>query len=122
MIDQPAPARPAVEMLLPGDFARRVLNDVRIRRKRRRNRNRVASAVVCGALLLGLTFALGHSSRAPASVTDSYLLQTQLDSNLDQLAQAAAPDQINDYLTPAAAAWSSPDVSDASVYATGDLD
>jgi len=125
MTDQPVALCATTEMLLPGDFARRVLSEVRFQRRRRRKRNRMATAVASCALLLGLTFALGHGSRGPVGVAsntvDSYVLQTQWDSSLDQLAQATAPDQPGDYLTPAAA-WTASDESNLSAYAAGDLD
>jgi hypothetical protein len=97
--------RATTTLCLPADFVQRVLADVRFHQRRQRI-HRVVTGALLGALVLSFSLASGRgahhpnvSARRAAGVAYT---QAGWDSTVDQLAHATEPDQLDDYLMPAA--------------------
>lgn len=110
------------EPSLPDDFAVRVIARARFEQQRGRLRRRVAAGGCAGLLALMLVFA-GHvrdfrSGIHPAPTAETVAYNSWDSSDLaaetNQLALAAAPDQLDDYLGPSAASLRTFDLADAS--------
>jgi hypothetical protein len=90
------------EIDLPDDFARRVIGQARREQQKRRHRLRIAAAALLAVGLIPLS-RLADSRRHNFGGGDSSALAWQQDSaEATQLAAAAEPDEVSDYLTPEA--------------------
>jgi hypothetical protein len=112
-IDSNTSGRPAREPNLPGDFAWRVIVKARAERRKRQTRHHIAAAGVCAVLMVAAIPIAGfmrstHSNlasrEASALAQRGQQDQSLEEANVDQVAQATKPDEIDDYLIPNTAA------------------
>jgi hypothetical protein len=112
-IDSNRNGRLAREPQLPEDFAWRVIVTARSERRKRQTRRHIVAAGVCAVLMVSAIPIAGfmrstHSdlaSREASALAQSGPQDQSLEeANVDQIAQATKPDEIDDYLIPNTAA------------------